>query len=417
MLNTIGWNAISLLLASTLVAAVIPNNRWKLLASAAMTICPILTAYILYNSAAKTGCSGGDCIGAMIVMGLLGVAAAIVSLVCCGIFFQSIISLALKSALRAKAERRSIRLITNLTPFVILVICSIALHNCAQRPAPTLSADCDGRVVHAKIGNGRVKFPVIAEVNTRLADRRYSYHKLEMAYNSDAAKICQLADRGEIELASLDFKMTRNLEMRDPGSYGPFVDYFGFAQPKGANSVCSKARSFPSYQRLFFCDQPKQSIQDQPKQSIQPVPTADLNLSIHTGDDVMDSELKLPIKDAVKIDEHTADAALRKFHSNAEKTAIIGTRRLETYDKYRVIYDVGDKLGSQELTICSTYDRIHNYIYDRATWHCRGYIILKSGLKIRLYFRKNMNNPDRDIIINLEELNEIAKSLDNQYLI
>lgn len=120
----------------------------------------------------------------------------------------------------------------------------------------------------------------------------------------------------------------------------------------------------------------------------------------------MGSELKLPIKDAVKIDEHTADVALRKFHSNAEKTAIIGTRRLDIYDNHRVIYNVGDTLGSQELTICS--------IYGSPSWRCRGYIILKSGTKIRIDFWNDMINPDIDIIKKLDEINEIAKSLDNQ---
>lgn len=66
------------------------EHKWKI--GLGLTVAPPVLWFLLYLLASQTGCAGGDCMGPMIGMLVLGGLAALVSLVAFGIFIQSVFS-------------------------------------------------------------------------------------------------------------------------------------------------------------------------------------------------------------------------------------------------------------------------------------------------------------------------------------
>lgn len=66
------------------------RHKWKV-GLGLMVITPAIF-YMLYQWASSTGCSGGDCMGPMIGLILLGIVVVLITLTGFGIFIQAVLS-------------------------------------------------------------------------------------------------------------------------------------------------------------------------------------------------------------------------------------------------------------------------------------------------------------------------------------
>lgn len=248
-----GWAAVIVFLAGVLISSFLPNNRWKILIAAGAMILPPLAITALYYAAAQTGCSGGDCTGAMIIIGLMGVAVAIVAIAAAGALFQSLIGSLLQAVVGRIASAHTARLMAALLPLILALVPIAYLGHLARRPAERVPARCDGRINVARIGDMRFRFPVAAEVTLVRDDAQQG--TLLLGRHDDALRLCNETQPTGSAVNALDISRSRlgwlNGRPSEPRK-GDWVGwYFGGTLPLGPRSLCDQ--HFLAGSNEMFC--------------------------------------------------------------------------------------------------------------------------------------------------------------------
>lgn len=244
-----GWILIGFLLLSMLIGALIPDSRFKLLGAAMMAAVPPALAALAYNRASETGCSGGDCTGAMVGVALLGLGAGVISCVGSGIFVQAALSMLLHKIALLRGSKQfsaSIRFLPLLVPLAAAGV----LYALVQRPPAPMPPGCDGRMASVRIGEARFHFPVTSEVEIWPNDRRDTAQSL--SERGAALSFCKQATKEGVPLAQLGFSSPHISFQSFRSPPLPWLTrYFGASPPAGPRSLCDRIGS--STENQLFC--------------------------------------------------------------------------------------------------------------------------------------------------------------------
>jgi len=249
-----GWVAIVIFVVGMGIAIPVRNGLATLLVAAGVTLLPSCTLYLFYLMMAGTGCGGGDCTGAMIVIGILMIPVVPVTLLGAGAFFYSAVSLLVR------VVWPTLRRLAMLLPFLLVGLAIAFLCYALSRPTLIVPGYCDGRMISAVIGQTPIHFPVVQEARVE-AER--SPATFTMSSRRQAMTLCEWAGKGVPQVKGITFTKGRSWNWastspQDAADIG-WLRYFGRSMPAGATSMC---RRNGAKGLALFCDPVSHSIPD-----------------------------------------------------------------------------------------------------------------------------------------------------------
>jgi hypothetical protein len=372
-----GWLVIGFFLAAMLGGVFIPNGRLKLVGSACFTILPPALVALAYHRASQTGCSGGDCTGAMMGIMLLGFGACVVSLIAGGIFFQGALSALFKKLSGTYGERRIPRIFFGFLPFLCVVMAAGGLYTLTLRPPDPMPSRCDGRMITVRIGEGYFRFPVASEIEIWPNNRLDT--PLPLSDRSVALRLCAQAAKAEISLAQLRFSSPHASFAPRDGAW--MTRYFGAPLPAGPGSLCDRPN-------LNEADQPFCPGKDAPRLALVPsLPDISVTLRPHGSP----LKLSIPPRTLTEIEVAHLGSALPDLRKSYNVRSRVGGFEVDRKGPHRLI--LRTSVGSRQVTDIATCN-----VVSQKALQCHGMTLLPGEAEARYMLFLPLDASDAKII-------------------